>query len=189
MVRFRALRAVIPVVLAAMVAGATPGCGGGGSDPIPTACITFEAAAVPAGSTVVARQASGSTCGMVQVELVLTGVTDVQTVEFKVDFDDSVASYEGLSLAGSMLASGGANVNVFEDEAPGQVTINLSRFNSGIDFVPSGTVVRLIFGKATDADTATGTLSFSGTQIFDSDAPPQEKGGIQWFGGDLQISR
>jgi len=185
-VRFRALRAAFPIALAVIVAGAVPGCSGGGSDPIPTACITFEAAAVPAGSTVVARQASGSTCGMLQVELVLTGVTDVQTVEFKVDFDDSVASYEGLSLAGSML---GANVNVFEDEDPGQVTINLSRFNSGIDFIPDGTVVRLIFGKATAADAATGTLSFSDTQIFDSDAPPQEKGGIQWFGGDLQVSR
>ena len=100
-----------------------------------------------------------------------------------------MARYEGLSLTGSMLASGGANVNVFEDEDPGQVTINLSRFNSGIDFVPSGTVVRLIFSKATSSDTATGTLSFSDTQIFDSAAPPQEKGGIHWFGGTFRIAR
>jgi len=187
--RFRALRAVFPIVLTVIVAGTVPGCSGDGSNPIPTACIAFEAAASPAGSTVVARQASGSTCQTVQVELLLTGVTDVQTVEFKVDFDDSVARYEGLSLTGSMLASGGANVNVFQDEDPGQVTINLSRFNSGIDFVPSGTVVRLIFGKATSSDTATGTLSISDTRIFDSDAPPQEKGGIQWFGGTFRIAR
>jgi len=182
------LRAGFPFVLAAIVAGAVPGCSGGGNDPIPTACITFEAAAPPAGSTVVARQGSGSTCEMVQVELVLTGVTNVQTVECRVDFDDSVARYEGLSLTGSMLASGGANVNVFENEDPGQVTINLSRFNSGIDFDPGGTVVRLIFGKATTADTASGTLSFSGTLIYDSAEPPQEKSGIQWLGGTFRIA-
>jgi hypothetical protein len=177
------------VVLAAVIAGAVPGCGGGDNNPIPTACISFEASAVPAGSTVVARQASGSTCGTLQVELVLTGVTDVQTVEFKVDFDGSVASYEGLSLDGSMLASGGANVNVFEDEDPGRITINLSRFGSGVDFVPDGTVVRLVFGKATGADTASGMLSFSATQIFDSAEPPQEKSGIQWFGGTFRVAR
>jgi len=183
-------RAVVPIFLTLLLAAAAPGCGGGdNSSPIRVSCITLDPAAAPAGSTVVARQAAGSTCEMLQVELVLTGVTDVQTVEFKVSFDASVARYEGLSLTGSTLAAGGANVNVFEDENPGEVTINLSRFNSGVDFVPAGAIVRLVFGKATPADTASGALSFSDTRIFDSDAPPKEKGGIQWFGGTFQIAR
>jgi len=182
--------AMAAAALTVLLTATAWGCGGGDDkEPIPTACIFFQAAAAPAGSTVVARQGSGSTCDLLQVELILSGVADVQTVEFKVDYDDSVARYEGLSLGGSRLTSDGANVNVFEDEDPGQVSINLSRFNTGIDFVPQGTVVRLIFGKATNTDGATGPIAFSDTQIFDSAAPPQEIGGIQWHGGTFLIAR
>jgi hypothetical protein len=177
------------VAVTALLAASASGCGGGnGKDPIPTTCISFEAAAAPAGSTVVARQGTGSTCEMVQIELVLTGVTDVQSVEFRADFDGSVARYEGLSLTGSTLISGVPNPIVFEDEDPGQVSISLSRLNTGIDFVPDGTVVLLIFSKATNTDGATGGISFSDTLIFDSAAPPQLKNGIQWHGGTFRIA-
>jgi hypothetical protein len=150
--------------------------------------MTLDPAAAPAASTVVARQAADSTCEILQVELVMTAVPDVQTVEFTASFDASVARYEGVSLSGSTLTSGGADVDVFEDEEPGRVTVALTRFNTGVDFVPEGTLVRLIFGRATDADGAAGALVFSDTRIFDSDTPPNEKTGIQWLGGTFRIA-
>jgi len=174
------------VAVALLGAGIAAGCGGGGRKRVvPTECLAFQGHAAPAASTVVARQGSGSQCESVQVELVLTDVADVQTVDFTVDYDSDIALYEGLSLAGSVLS---ANVNVLENESPGQVKIDLTRFGTGIDFNGSGTVVRLIFSPVAGATAATSTMSFASPQIFGSETPPQEKPGIQWIGGELQLT-
>jgi hypothetical protein len=154
---------------------------------VPTNCIAYQASTAPAPGTVVATEGAGSACETVQVELLLTDVTDVQTVDFDVSFDPSMASYEGVSLAGSVLVSDGANVNVLENEAPGEVSIDLSRFNTGIDFDGTGMLVRLIFSKVASPSNDSGPLSFSATQVFGSEMPPEEKPGIQWHGGTMVI--
>lgn len=179
------------VTVAALIAGIVAGCGGGGRKrPLRSECLAFQSSAAPAASKVVALQGSGTACEAVQVELVLTDVADVQTVEFTAIYDASVAHYEGYSLAGSVLTSDGAQPNEFEDDSvPGQVTIDLSRFGSGIDFNGSGTVVRLIFSPVSGAPAAMSGMSFGSTsQIFGSETPPQEKPGIQWIGGEFQLT-
>jgi len=177
------------VIAVAVLGAGIAGCGGGGRKRVvPTECLAFQGHSAPAASTVVARQGSGSLCESVQVELVLTDVADVQTVDFTVDYDFDVARYEGLSIAGSVLTSGGATVNVLENESPGKVSIDLTRFGTGVDFNGSGSVVRLIFSPVSGAAPATSTMSFASPQIFGSETPPQEKPGIQWFGGELQLT-
>ena len=190
--RRRMARSLISVLVTALTAGAAAGCGGGGGGSgqvVPQTCITV----VPSGnadpSTVVAMP-SGAACDTVDVRLVMTGVTDVQTVEFTVDFDASVASYVGLSLTGSVLTTGGANITIFEDKAladQGLVTVDLTRLNTGVDFMPGGTLATLSFGKATSTAGSSGPISFSSTQVYGSEAPPQEKAGIQWIGGTFEV--
>ncbi len=185
------VRAIPPVLAAVLAAAAFAGCGSGGrrgGQVVPTTCMTFQGTSPPTASKVVTRQGSGSQCEMLQVELVLTDVMDVLTVEFTVDFDAAVAEYEGLSETGSVLTSDGANLNVLVNENPGQVTLALSRFTTGIDFNGAGTVIRLIFSPATNAVAGASALSFSSTQIFGSETPPQEKAGIQWIGGNFQVT-
>lgn len=182
-------RVPVAVTVVALVAGIVAGCGGSGRKrPLRSECLDFQGSAPPAASKVVARHGSGSTCAAVQVELVLTDVADVQTVEFAVIYDPDVTQYEGLSLTGSVLRSGGATVNVLENEGQGKVTINLARLGSGIDFSGSGTLVRLIFSPVPGAPATISGMSFDSTLIFGSETPPQEKLGIQWIGGDFQVT-
>lgn len=163
--------------------------GGGGGGTIPSTCIAFLAGAAPAPSTAVARQAAGSVCGTVIVEIVITDVTDVFAVDFTVSFDPSVARYDGHSLSGSRLTSDGAIPQVLESIQPGLVTLSISRFNpsTGIDFSGTQTVVKLIFSMPVGAGAASGNLIFSNTKVLGSETPPVEKPNIQWFGGTLRI--
>ncbi len=190
--RHRLAGVLVPFVAAIVTAATFAGCGGGGrrgGQVVPTTCIAFQGMTAPTDSTVVTRQGSGSQCEMLQVELVLTNVMDVLSVgDFTVHFDPAFAEYEGLSQAGSVLTSDGANLTVLVTESPAQVTINLSRINTGIDFNGPGSVVRLIFSPAANAVAGASALSFSATQIFGSEAPPQEKAGIQWIGGSFQVT-
>lgn len=150
-------------------------------------CVGFFASADPAPATAVARQAAGSTCGEVVIEIVLTGVADVFAVEFTAAFDGAVVAYEGYSLAGSHLASDGAQVLVLESRQPGAVSLGLTRANpaGGVSFAGSLTLVRLLFRRAGTADT--GALAFSSTRILGSEQPPEEKPGIEWFGGTFHV--
>ena len=177
------------VTVAALIAGIVAGCGGGGRKrPLRSECLAFQSSAAPTASKVVAQQGSGTTCEAVQVELVLTDVADVQTVEFTVIYDPAVAQYEGVSLAGSVLGTA-PPPNVLENESPGQVTIDLSLLGgTGVDFNGPGTLVRLIFSPVSGAPAAMSGLSFGATQIFGSETPPQEKPGIQWIGGEFQLT-
>lgn len=170
--------------LAALLAAG--GCGGGGGG-VQERCIGFLASADPAPATAVARQAAGSTCGEVVIEIVLTDVSDVFAVEFTASFDTAVAAYDGYSLAGSHLASDGAQVLVLESKQPGAVSLGLTRANSssGVSFAGGRGLVRLLFRRAGTADR--GPLSFSSTRVFGSEQPPVEKPGIEWIGGTFQV--
>ena len=173
-----------------LAVGACLSCGGGGGGgTIPSTCIAFQSSAAPTPSTAVARQATGSVCGTVIVEIVLTGVTDVFAVDFQVSFDASVASYDGHSFFGSHFISDGAVPQVLESVQPGLVSLSMTRLNpsTGIDFVGTQPVVRLIFSMPAGSGAASGGLSFTNTSVLGSETPPQPKPGIQWFGGTLQI--
>ena len=76
----------------------------------------------------------------------------------------------------------GTQVEVIENEAPGQVTIGLTRLgvNDGVDYTGTANLVVLIFQKRAGAANGTGPLTFIDAKLFGSETPPQEKAGIQW---------
>jgi hypothetical protein len=180
---------LVPLVLACTLLSAVS-CGGGRSpgNVVTTTCISFQAGAAPGASTAVARQAAGSNCDLVVVELALTGIDDVLALEFQAGFDGSLARYTGYTLSDSLLTSDGEQVEVFEDSQAGMIRIVMTRLaDSGIDFAGTGAAIRLYFPKASASAAGSGALSFSGTRVLGSEAPPQEKAGIQWIGGTIHV--
>jgi hypothetical protein len=166
--------------------GLLPACGGGSpgtNQVIDSTCLTFEAAASPAPSTIAARQGSGSTCDVLAVELVLTDVSDVLTVAFDVDFDDSLASYQDVSVAGSAL---GSDAEVLKDPSEGHVTVTLTHLTTGVDFNGTGLLATVVFRKLSGAS-GSGPLTLSGVEIWGTETPPQLKPGIGATGGTLRV--
>lgn len=178
----RLIRALILAATVVLGLHCSGGGGGGGS------CITFGASGAPGPSDMVATQGSASTCNVVEVALVLTDVNDVFAVSFVADFDPALATYEGFSLSGSQMGTA-AQVSVQESTAAGQVSLGITRLNpnGGVNFAGQGTVIKLRFSDAPGASMGQGALSFSDTHVLGSETPPQEKNGIQWFGGALVI--
>ena len=107
------------------------------------------------------------------VELTLTDVNDVTTVAFQATYDSAVANYLGHSLTGSQLEADGTNVLELDNSVPGLIDLGFSRPAPapGTDFTGTAVVVRLVFGKATNAASST-TLDLTQVQVFDDGASP-----------------
>jgi hypothetical protein len=182
---------LVPLVLAWTLLSAA-GCGESGHHdvitPITTGCVSFEAAAPPSASTVTARQASGSNCDTVIVELVLTDINDVLVLEFEARYDGSLVYYSDYTLSNSNLTSDGQQVGVNVFSRYGVVRFVITRFaDTGIDFVGTGSAIQLAFSTACWTEPGAGELTFSETRVLGSENPPQEKPGIQWVGGTIRV--
>lgn len=174
-------RAALLLFMAVLLPSCDGGDGGGAQ-----VCIRFMASSAPASGTVVAREA-GQACTVVTVELVVTDVSDVFSASFVAVFNPGLASYAGLDTGGSFLSSDGTALEVLEDVQSGRVTVGLTRLGSstGIDVVGSEVLVKVLFRRV--ADSGSGILDLQNTKLLGSETPPQEKMGIQWFGGTLLI--
>jgi hypothetical protein len=172
-----------------VAAGATLSCGGGsdGGGIVPAAaCIDFTAAAAPVANSVATRRSAGTTCELVQLELVVTDVDEVFGLSFIVGFDPAVASYDGMSTAGSLLASDGAGLEVLEDVGPSQVTLAVSRFAlTGVDAQGSQRLLTLRFRKAGQSGSA--PLVYVDPKLLVNGTPPQTKTDVTWSAGTLRL--
>jgi hypothetical protein len=176
--------------LTLLVAASALFCDGGGGG-TKRACLTFTTTNVAAPQTVVGQQLSVSQCEIVQIGVRLTAVDDVFAASFTVVYDGALATFEGTSLANSPLTTGGTQVEVIENESPGQVTIGLTRLGvaDGVDYTGTANLVVLIFQKRSGAATGAGDFAFTDGKLFGSETPPVEKAGIQWLGGQLHVER
>jgi hypothetical protein len=147
----------------------------------------------PATSGEVVSQSGGSTCGEVAVELMITDVSEVFAVDFTVNYDPGLFTFEGVDTAGSLLTSDGATVQVLEGVPNGSVLVGVSRVNpaAGIPATP-GTfrLLTLRFGKV--ADSGSGGVTFTNPKILDAGdpvngIPPTLVPNIDWSGGTLRI--
>ncbi len=155
-------------------------------DPV---CLELIAPAPTPGS-VACREGADSTCDLIAVDLIVTDVPDLFTVDFALTFDPALAGYEGLSAAGSLLSSDGTQVTVFEDHDPaqGKITVTIARLgldSGGIDAVGERFLVRLYFRKL--ADSGSCPLAFTTARIFSGVFPPEIIDGVVWSGGTLII--
>ncbi len=165
------------------------GCGGdGGGDekppPLPSACIAFTPSGSPAGNSVVA-QVGAEACDTVEIELIFSDVADVFAVSFSVVFDPNVAVFREVSTTGSFLEADGATLEVLVGEMPGRVEIGITRLAStGLDASGPELLATLLVARAS---AGVGALAFEDTKVLGSETPPQEKPGVQWIGGILEV--
>lgn len=163
-------------------------CGGNGDNP-PDPCIEFTPGSGSASGNVTSRVAGGSTCDVIGVDLYVTDVDDVFAADFTVAYDTTVVSFVGFSATGSFLASDGAQVETLVNSSqPGRVVVGMTRLGvtTGIDVVGSRLLARVTFRRETDA--GSGFLTYSSEALFDSQTPPQEIPGVQWFGGTFVVN-
>ncbi len=182
----------VGVVIAALLA--TAGCGGGGSrtaGSVSSSCLSYAPASGPVNSTVVTSRGSGSSCSVLELEFIITNVTDVFTGSFTVNYDPSFMSFDAASVTGSYLGSDGATLDVQETSTTGQVAIGVTRIrppDTGIDFTGANQVlIKTIFVRTQSSGTAMATLTITDGKLLGSETPPVEKPGIIWHGGDVTL--
>jgi hypothetical protein len=144
----------------------------------------------PSPSSITCSEGADSTCELIAVDLVVTDVLDLFTVDFALTFDPALVGYEGLSAAGSLLSSDGTEVTVFEDYDPaqGKITVTIARLglgSGGIDAIGERFLLRLYFRKI--ADSGSCPLAFTTTRLFSGVFPPAIIDGVEWSGGTLII--
>src|SRR5512134_3802070 len=108
----RLWRTMVVAATVSLVTGLVPGCGSddGGMDTTP--CVVLQGSTVPAPATVVAEDGSSGDCNVLRVDLIVTGITDVDEDLFGanlvVTFPQGLVSFASASEVGSVLASGSA---------------------------------------------------------------------------------
>lgn len=173
-----------------LVLGAVFACGGskGGGGVTQSGCLAFSSGGSPAPGTVTARSGSGSSCDLQRIEVRVTGVSDLFAASFTVVYDPAVVTYRGHSLDGSVLAEGGARVEVLTRTERGRVTLGLSRVatDSGVDVTAAATLVVLSFARVA-IDAVSCPLYFEDAALLGDETPPVAKSGIEWFGGVFRV--
>jgi cysteine-rich repeat protein len=136
------------------------------------ACMVFVPDAVP--GTVSSVGIPGGACNLVTVELQVADVNDLFAAELTVQFAPAIVAYDGLNTVGSILESGGTQVEVIETALPGSVQIGVTRLAStGVDAVGSQRLLRLTFRSVAGAGMS--AVGYTGTDLF------------TWTGGTLEI--
>lgn len=153
-------------------------------------CLEFSAATAPSPGSVTCREGEDATCELIAVDVIITDVLDMFTVDFAMTFDPVLAVYEGFNADGSILSSDGTDVTVFEDYDPaqGKITVTMARLgldSGGIDAIGERFLLRLYFRKL--AETGSCPLAFTTTRIFSGVFPPAIIDGLEWSGGTLLI--
>ena len=183
-------RLILAFALAAALAVPWGGCGssGGGGVMTPTIVLTYVPAPGTGLATVSTASGAGSTDGMAEVEIYVTGVLDVFTASFTLSFDAASVAFLDFDVAGSHLASDGTTIQpIVQQLQSGELTVGLTRLGAtGIDFNGTQLLMRIRFVRA--ASSGTSTLTFSNNNLLDAMAPPQSIAGVQWSGGSFQIN-
>jgi hypothetical protein len=156
-------------------------------------CIGFSTTETPQAGRVVARPGAGSSCGTAEVELVVTGVTDIYAFGATLVYEANLVTFVGIEEEGSLLISDGVEVIPLTGGSTGSIEISVSRkldaanpdSETGIDAVAGNDLlIRLLFAPRAGG---TATLAFENTELLGSEQPPVSKPGITWVGGSLTV--
>ncbi len=166
------------------------GCGssGGGGVVTPAITLTYAPVAGTGLTTVTTASGAGSTVNIAVVEVFVTGVLDVLTASFTLNFDPASVAFLDFDTVGSHLGSDGTTIQpIVQQTQSGELTVGLTRLAAtGIDFNTTQLLIRIRFSRA--APSGTSTLTFGNNLLLDAMAPPQSIPGVQWFGGGFQIN-
>jgi len=173
---------LLPLILLAAA------CGGGDDDggTMPSACIDFTGSGVATNGSVIAQKGAGSTCDVVAVDLIVTGVNSLFGMEVILTYDPAVVDFDRTTTVGSVLTQGGVVVPVLESKVTGQVLIAATRqAANGVNVTGSELLLRVLFKRVGSGGMS--ALSYSGNQLFDDQPPPQSIPGISWSSGQFVV--
>lgn len=174
------------------------GCGGGGGgsdagagpNPSPDPILASFAADTSAPGSNTVSMLEGSKSGdTVTVRLAVTNATGLYGAAFDVTYDPSKVTYSNWS-AGTLFEQGGHTptyqVSLSDPATPGRVVVVVSRNGNVGTVSASGTVdvVRLTF-RVRAKGASRGEFGLS-PALYDGQAPPQQKTGINWTAGTFQ---
>jgi hypothetical protein len=184
-----------------LLAGVTsPGCGGGGGDPVapPGLNATWTPDNAAPGAMTLSMGTGSSSGADFSFPVQVTGIDDFFGAAFRVSFDSSTAGFAGYSANGSVIDDGGATVLINAVlGAPGEVFINATRqqgaggvYVPGVDVGATATLITLNF-RATVATQQPNNFTFTnrevqtcndGTEVCD----PVPDANLTWSGGSMQ---
>jgi len=148
-------------------------------------CLELTPAAAPATETVTMQEGAGSTCDILEVDVMVTDVADVINVNFQLTFDSSVMTFDGYSTTGSFLGSAPDVMEFVETPNPDTVLGSLTQIlRTGADATGTEPVIRLTFLRA--ADTGSADISFTGGDMMVAQ-PRGTTLDLEWFGGLLNV--
>jgi hypothetical protein len=182
------LVAMLAVAVLSVFPSAGCGSSGGGGVVTPALTLTYAPVAGTGLTTVTTASGAGSTVNIAVVEVFVTGVLDVLTASFTLNFDPASVAFLDFDTVGSHLGSDGTTIQpIVQQTQSGELTVGLTRLAAtGIDFNGTQLLIRIRFARA--ASSGTSTLVFGNNDLLDSMAPPQSITGVQWFGGSFQIN-
>lgn len=172
------------ILIAALVVCAISCSSSGGSPPIVSTCLSFQAAPAPAAPSVVLREAAtGSSCSTLLLEVVATDVNGVNAAGFDLLFDPALVTYGGISTTGSILSSDGTSLEVLEDDdTSGVVVIGITRLAAAaIDITGTqllGTVTLQRVGPA-----GMSTLLLANENLVGGGMSPMPIPNVNWAAG------
>ena len=148
-------------------------------------CLELTPAGAPATETVTMQEGAGSTCDILEVDVMVTDVSDVINVNFQLTFDSSVVTFDGYSTSGSFLGSAPDLMEFVETPNPDTVIVSLTQIlRTGGDATGTEPVIRLTFLRA--ADTGSADISFTGGAMLVAQ-PRGTTLDLEWFGGLLNV--
>lgn len=151
-------------------------------------CIELIADPLPASPAVGVRRGAGSTCEQLEVELLVSGVSDVFAASFDALFDPAIVRYVGIETAGSFLASDGAELQALDRADGGRAVIGVTRWrqSTGRDARGPSVLATLRFRAA--GPLGDSALRFDPASLLGSEMPPAPKPGVSWAGGTIRTT-
>jgi len=186
--RGRALAVLAVAVLLAASSGCETDDSVGGLQP---SCITLIPVKDPTPGEVTSVWGSESTCDVVEVELEVSGVSDIWSVQFEVVYPDGIAQILSPNADDSFLSEGGVDLfGEFDEIVAGTAEIGLTRVgaaNVGITPSTNNHLIRLRFLRL--ASSGSGPVTFQdatlSTKANPGDQPTEIS--VPFSGGEFFI--
>jgi hypothetical protein len=149
-------------------------------------CAAFTPARAPGPGTISTSETAASGCDLVELQMLITDVSDVFALDFDLRYDASLFAFGGVFPLGAVLDADGASLIVEARGVEGAFNIVVSRVAStGVD--ATGTRILLLLRFLRIAGGGATVLAIEGAEVFGSETQPQPKPSVTWSGGVLEI--
>jgi len=153
-------------------------------------CLDFDPDGAAVAGAVTTRLSDDSTCTLVTVEIVATGINDVWSLDTTLTYDPSVVAWTGNSTVDSVLGADGTAVAALVDlTGTGELTIGISRVaaDDGVDIGAEGGVLLELFFALNTTVAGDGVITLGDECLRTVGEPPPVIPGVTCSGGTFTV--